>query len=210
MNSSPTIGKLAAALATAQGEIINASKDAKNPFFNSKYADLATVIEACKGPLSRNGVAFTQSLRNRITPDGAFAIVETILFHAESGEWISAEIEMPVLPSVVQKGAPPAITAQGFGSAFTYGRRYGLSAAVGIAQVDDDATDASGKRDEKPEPVKMTPEAFANHQAALEGCDTVDALKDAWIAASKACGDDRESLTALMAVKDAMKAKVAK
>lgn len=210
MNASTTIGKLAAALSAAQGEIINASKDAKNPFFNSKYAELATVIEACKEPLSRNGVAFTQSLSNRITPDGAFAIVETILFHAESGEWIASEIEMPVLPSVVQKGAPPAITAQGFGSAFTYGRRYGLSAAVGIAQVDDDANDASGKRNEKPEPVKMAPEAFANHQAALEGCDTLDSLKDAWQSAVKACGDDREALNALLAVKDAMKAKVSK
>ena len=35
------------------------------------------------------------------------------------------------------------VDAQGVGAAVTYGRRYGLSAMVGIAQYDDDAQSIS-------------------------------------------------------------------
>ena len=42
METSLEIGELAAALAIAQGEITGALKDSANPFFKSKYADLAS------------------------------------------------------------------------------------------------------------------------------------------------------------------------
>ena len=54
---SETIGKLAAALAKAQAEIRGAKKDADNPFFKSTYADLASVWDACREPLSKNELA---------------------------------------------------------------------------------------------------------------------------------------------------------
>ena len=52
----------------------------------------------------------------------------------ESGQWLRSKIKLPM----------EKVTAQGVGAACTYGRRYGLSAIVGIAQYDDDANAISG------------------------------------------------------------------
>lgn len=133
-SSSPTLGKLADALAKAQGAILGAKKDASNPFFHSKYADLAAVWEACRAPLSANGLAVIQ-LPGR---NGAGLYVDTILTHAE-GEWISSRLYM----------TPVQDSPQGIGSAITYARRYGLQAIVGIAPEDDDGNAASGKTDDR-------------------------------------------------------------
>ncbi len=127
MAQSETIGKLADALAKAQGQITNASRDKENPFFKSKYADLASVWAACREPLSMNGLSVVQT-----TEVSDAVILTTRLLHA-SGEWISGELS--VLPS---KKDP-----QGIGSAITYLRRYGLAAIVGVATEDDDAESAT-------------------------------------------------------------------
>ena len=60
MNRSEGINELAAALAKAQGEIKGAKKDESNPFYKSKYADLASVWEAIRDPLSKNSLAVIQ------------------------------------------------------------------------------------------------------------------------------------------------------
>ena len=54
-----------------------------------------------------------------------------MLLH-ESGQWIKSRLKMPIEKA----------TAQAIGSTITYGRRYGLSAMVGIAQYDDDGNSA--------------------------------------------------------------------
>lgn len=132
--------KLFAALAKAQAEIKTALKDAANPFFNAKYADLASVWEACRGPLTKNGLCVTQLLD--CTSDG-WIVLNTILGH-ESGEFL--ESCAPIRP------AQP--TPQGMGSAITYMRRYSLAAIVGVApeEDDDDGNLASGKQ----QPPKIT------------------------------------------------------
>lgn len=128
---SQDIGELAAALAIAQGEITGALKDSANPFFKSKYADLASVWDACRTSLSKNGLAVVQVAS---TSETGAAVITTTLAH-KSGQWIRGSISlMPV------KADP-----QGMGSALTYARRYALAAMVGVAQVDDDANSASGK-----------------------------------------------------------------
>ena len=138
---SATIGALAAALAKAQGALPHAIKDSANPYFKSKYADLAAVWDACRGPLSTNELAVIQSVlddpANRV-------VVETVLMHS-SGEWMSSRISM----------APKDDTPQAVGSAITYARRYGLQAMVGIAPDDDDGNAASGR--DKPERVVVAP-----------------------------------------------------
>ena len=48
MNKTDSIAELAKALAKAQGEIENASKNAANPHFKSKYADLAEVLNTVR------------------------------------------------------------------------------------------------------------------------------------------------------------------
>lgn len=129
MNKSDSIKELAGALSKAQGEIKGALKDQNNPFFKSKYADLGSVVEAIRGPLVKNGLSYVQ-LTEPTEKDEVR--VETVILH-ESGEWISSVLALPVSKA----------DAQGFGSALTYARRYGLSAAFGVAPEDDDGNAAS-------------------------------------------------------------------
>ena len=142
--TSAEIGELAKALAAAQGEMTAASKDASNPHFKSRYATLASVWDAIRGPLSRNGLSVSQVLE---TPDaGPGVIVRTILLHT-SGQWICSRYVMPI---------PDKLTPQAVGSAITYARRYALSAIVGIAPDDDDdgnAASVTPARQEAPKPA---------------------------------------------------------
>lgn len=132
---SPTIGKLSEALAKAQGEMENAKKDSVNPHFKSKYADLASIIEAARAPLSKQGLSYVQYMER--TEEGLGLI--TKLMHT-SGEWISG-----CLPLIMTKQ-----DMQGLGSAVTYARRYSLSCMLGIAQEDDDGNTATAIPDYKP------------------------------------------------------------
>ena len=129
MNKSENIGQLALALSKAQGQMKFALKDANNPFFKSRYADLASVIEAIKIPLSANGIAFVQATDF----EDQAVIVETVLMH-ESGEWISGRLRMQ----------PTKNDPQGVGSAVTYAKRYGLQALAGVPSDDDDGNAATG------------------------------------------------------------------
>ena len=122
---SETIGKLSTALAKAQGEMKGATSKSTNPFFNSSYADLHTVIEASVPHLSKHGISVIQGTEFDST-NGYF--VTTRLLH-ESGEWVQTKVRCPL-------GGKKDI--QAVGGAITYGRRYGLSAMAGIAQKDDD------------------------------------------------------------------------
>ena len=120
------IDKLATALARAQSEMKGAKSKSKNPFYNSNYADLYTVIEACMPALNKNGLSVIQGNRFCTVTNGFY--VTTMLLHA-SGQWIKSEVRM----ALGQKRDAHAI-----GAACTYGRRYGLAAMTGIAQHDDD------------------------------------------------------------------------
>ena len=128
---SETIGKLSTALAKAQGEMKGATSKSTNPFFNSSYADLNTVIEASVPHLSKHGISVIQGTEFDNT-NGYF--VTTRLLH-ESGEWVQTKVRCPL-------GGKKDI--QAVGGAITYGRRYGLSAMAGIAQKDDDGNSNTG------------------------------------------------------------------
>lgn len=127
---SETIGALAAALSKAQADITGALKDSSNPFFKSKYADLASCWDACRKQLAANGLSVIQT--TQMTEQGLMLV--TTLAHS-SGEWIAGQ--MPVL---TKDNSP-----QGQGSGITYARRYALAAIVGLAQIDDDAEAAQGR-----------------------------------------------------------------
>jgi len=121
---SPEIGKLAEALAKAQSELEGAKKESTNPFFKSSYADLHAVIKSAFPYLSKYGLSVSQG--NEIIP-GAVCVTTTLMH--SSGQWLRSKVKLPL----------NKVDAQGVGAAITYGRRYGLSAIVGIAQYDDDA-----------------------------------------------------------------------
>ena len=133
-NQSGKVDKLATALAKAQGEIIGARKTSKNPFFKSDYADLFEVLEATRPILSKHGLSIVQTNNGvEIIGSTAFLHVGTTLMHT-SGQWIRSFIPLPI---------ESPVNAHKLGSAMTYGRRYGLSAMVGIAQMDDDGNAAT-------------------------------------------------------------------
>ena len=84
MKTSETLTKLAPALLAAQKTIGNAKKQATNPHYKTKYANLESVIEATKDALNEQGIVIIQSVSQVYS--GAINVV-TRLMH-ESGEYI--------------------------------------------------------------------------------------------------------------------------
>jgi hypothetical protein len=129
VNKRPAVqdrAELYKALASAQHEIKNADANIENEFLKKKYADLASCLDAVRGPLSANGIAVIQLTED---PGPGVLGIRTILAH-ESGQTIEDHITM----------APPKLDPQGVGSCRTYMRRYSLIAMCGIAgALDDDA-----------------------------------------------------------------------
>jgi len=128
---SDNIAELAAALSKAQGEITGALKDSSNPFFKSKYADLASCWDACRKQLAANGLSVIQT--TEAFSDDRLMLVTTLAHN--SGQWVRG-----FLPVLTKDSSP-----QAQGSGLTYARRYALAAIVGLAQIDDDAEAAQAR-----------------------------------------------------------------
>lgn len=143
-NRSDSIAALADALSKAQGAMEGALKDSSNPFFKSKYADLASVWSACREALSINGLAVVQMPSSY----EGLVQVETVLMHS-SGEWISSVLTL----------RPTKDDPQGMGSTISYARRYALASMVGVYQEDDDGNKGSGKRNVEEPPEERTKDA---------------------------------------------------
>lgn len=129
-NRSSSIVELAAALVKAQAAMEGAKKENKAIVTGTTartYADLASVWEAVRKPLTDNGLGIVQWPRTA----GNGVEIETTLLHT-SGQFMSDVLWVPA----------NKMDAQGLGSAITYGRRYALMAVTGIAPVDDDGEDA--------------------------------------------------------------------
>jgi hypothetical protein len=140
MNMSTAVESLFPALIKAQSELKHAIKSAENPHFRSKYADLGAVWDAAKEALSSNDLA---ALQDAVCDENGLA-VNTRIIHS-SGEWI--DFASPAIPLDKR-------SAHGIGSALTYGRRYSLSAALGIvADLDDDGNAASSDADAEPKQI---------------------------------------------------------
>lgn len=138
MERSESIATLAGALAKAQSDMKAAAKDSVNPHFRSRYADLTSIWEACRAPLSKNGLSVTQLPED--AGDGRIGLT-SILMHS-SGEWISGRFSIAV----------ERPTAQAIGSALTYLRRYGLAALVGVVSDEDDDGNGASRAARLPEP----------------------------------------------------------
>ena len=122
------IKNLSKALVQAQSEMSNAKKDATNPFFKSKYADLNAIREAVLPILNSHGISVLQPMT---TIEGK-NFIKTILLH-ETGESIESFTE--IIYSKVND-------AQAQGSGITYARRYGLQSFVCVGAEDDDGNKA--------------------------------------------------------------------
>jgi hypothetical protein len=134
---SENIEQIADALAMAQASIRCPPRNREvtvrtrsGDSYKFSYTTLDTLIEAVRGPLTSNGIWFVQSYDEW---DDEPAVMTTLV-HA-SGQWLSATTPMFLEEKSNQK----------FGSAFTYARRYGLSAILGLSsEEDDDANAADG------------------------------------------------------------------
>jgi len=162
MNRSESIAELSAALAKAQGVMEGATKDSSNPFFKSKYADLSAVWDACRKPLTDNGLCVVQTA-DFIPEHPDMVCIETTLCHS-SGEWIQGRLAVK----------PIKADPQSVGSCITYLRRYSLQSMVGIAPEDDDGNAASGQGAKTPTTAKKA--EIKQHPAPAE--DVPDPIPD--------------------------------
>jgi hypothetical protein len=185
LTTSPDIAEIATALAKAQAQMANAIREATNPAFRSKYADLAAVREATNGPLSEHGIACVQA--PAVTEQGVS--VETRLIHA-SGQWLACTVG-----AIPKDGTPQAI-----GSCITYLRRYGLLAMAGIAPDDDDGNAAqhgpaqaprapqrAQAAQARPSAPPTAPDASTAPVGATNGPDPA-AFRALWFAKLSECG----------------------
>jgi len=124
MIKSEKIMAVMGALKKAQDAISPVKKDAINPFFESKYATLESILDAIKGPLDNNSLVITQI--------GDRDVLETILYHVDSGEYIGSKMSL-----MLEKQSP-----QGYGSSLTYVKRYSICALLQISTTDDDGNSA--------------------------------------------------------------------
>ena len=121
------------ALAKMQAVLDNAKKESDNPFFKSKYADLAQCLQTAKKPMADNGLSISQ----HCTFDGQFVQCVTVLGHS-SGQMMISTLNVPVAKK----------DAQGIGSSITYARRYALSSIIGLTQKDDDGEGSVGRTED--------------------------------------------------------------
>ena len=139
MNKSESIKNIAGALVKFQASVSKVAKESNNPFFKSKYASLANILDTIQKPLSECGLAISQF------PDGN--ALTTILLHADSGEWMESSYVMPV----AKQNDPQAM-----GSAMTYARRYALGSILNLnIDDDDDGEKAMGRQ--IPKKDELTP-----------------------------------------------------
>lgn len=190
MKTSDQIDLLATALAKAQAEMGPAVKGSDNPFYRSKYADLASVMDACREPLTKHGLSVAQFPRVEYigTPEiyewtsksgdkrmGVKVIccvfVETRMMHT-SGQFIEESVS-----AMLASGDPQAV-----GSAISYLKRYSLQSVAGVPSADDDAESTAKSRESKL--VVTVPkgyeEWFLDFSATAD--NGTDALKAAWLA----------------------------
>jgi len=136
---SKELDKILPALAKVKSNLGKVTKGANNPFFKSKYADLNTHLEVVEPVLNENGLVLLQPVS---TNSDGNNVVESIVFHSESGQYVSSMMTL-VGETDMQKA----------GSAVTYARRYTLGSLLSMQAVDDDG-EASLGRKSKPSQAK--------------------------------------------------------
>lgn len=219
VTKSDSIANLAAALVAAQAELRNPPKEQNNPFFKSKYADLATVREYVVPVFHKHGLAVTQL---PTTVDGEPCLC-SMLVH-KSGEYISTTIQLHAVKKPVKAERPgpqeqakpsePQHDPQGVGAAITYARRYALQSIAGItADEDDDGNEASGnptpRQQVQQQPQRAPQPAKSEFQTLLAAFNTAEdktALITAWKRYEAISGTfNNQEREAIVKAKDARK-----
>jgi hypothetical protein len=143
-------------ISNIQNEIGGISKNAKNPFYKSNYADLNNIKESLQPYLE------TQKLMAyHVVTDNHLV---TTIFDTESGEFISSAILLS------------QTDAQKKGSEITYFRRYNLVSMFDLKIEDDDANTTVKKQ---PQPVQQVKPQFmeAQFENAKNANATIEQIK---------------------------------
>lgn len=115
---------LYAALAKAQAEMPTAGLNAANPYFKTRYTDLAEIVRVSRPALTKHGLSVTQQI---ITTDDGANVLLTTLAHS-SGQYIESRIRI----------LPPKSDIQTLGSYISYLRRYSLASLICVVSSDED------------------------------------------------------------------------
>jgi hypothetical protein len=133
METSNKLEQLPKALLEFHKEVGKIYKSDANPFFKSKYASLATILDVISEPLTKNGLMIIQF------PTEQYKLT-TRLQHV-SGEFMESTYEMQ----------PVKHSPQDAGSVITYQRRYAIGAILNLnIDEDDDGNKGSGATPIKP------------------------------------------------------------
>ena len=124
MKTSETLTELTKSLGVFQKECPVIKKNATGYGYN--YATFDSIVDTVKPLLLKHGIVLIQS----VGANQVGILLTTRLQHL-SGEWIEDSF---ILPATQMKGVN---NVQALGASITYGKRYGISAMLGIATDDD-------------------------------------------------------------------------
>ena len=113
-----------------QQEIGTISKDARNPFYKSKYFDINSLINQLQPLLKKHRLLLLQPIEEDMVYSKIICI--------DSRGGVLSGLKLPEITD-----------PQKLGSCITYYRRYTLASLLGLQAVDDDANIASGVTTEK-------------------------------------------------------------
>lgn len=159
MQMSESIKEIAGALKKIQAQLPAVGKDSKG--YGYEYASLPEVCNKVYPLMAKEGLSVSQVLDNEGGP-----AITTMLMH-ESGEWISGTYPLH------EAGMKGVNSAQQFGAAITYARRYGLLALIGVPVADDDAACLSEQKQQAPKTIPFDGDKVINMIAATDietGC----------------------------------------
>jgi hypothetical protein len=134
---SDRLNKIASALARVQERLDPAHTDETGAIDDGvgerlyRYATLTSVWRSIRPLLARYGLSVVQTCE--ASEPGELRLTTTLLH--TSGQWIAGTTAIPLV----------ARTPQGYGSALTYARRYGLAAMVGVCVDQDDDGALAGR-----------------------------------------------------------------
>lgn len=148
-----------------QQEIGTISKDAKNPFYKSKYFDINSLIKQLQPLLKKHKLLLLQPIEEDM-------VVSKLICIDGTGGVISA-LKLPEISD-----------PQKLGSCITYYRRYTLASLLGLQAVDDDANVASGVTVDKKWLNQNTPE-YSKAIEFIKGGGSIDAIKSKYKVSGK-------------------------
>lgn len=146
MITSPSVKLIAAALVKVHAALKAITKDRANSHFGNRYATLDAIMDEIRPLLAAESLFIVQGGYDGclVQLGSVFAVaVTTHLFH-ESGEFIGQSVTIPLAK----------VDPQGAMAAYTYARRAGVSAILGLStEDDDDGNKASRPARKKNEPA---------------------------------------------------------